>query len=112
MNSNKYIFKKKFDLKRKSTKRLCIESAFMFTMSLLLVYINYSIPNKNLLLQSIPNTLSKSIIIIIDLTFKLFDIFLIIYIFISSIIAFILLVGSIYRIIRVSKRKTKIINYK
>ena len=112
MNSNKYIFKKKLSLRRKSKKRLFIESAFMFFLSLFLIYINYLIPNKNLLLQNLPKTLNKSFILLIDLFSNLYEILLIIFIFISSIITLILLIGSFYRIFRVSKRKTKLISYK
>ena len=67
MKSDKYIFKKKLSLKRKTKKRLFIESALMFILSLFLVYINYLIPNKNLLLQSLPTTIYKSYMLIIDL---------------------------------------------
>ena len=112
MNSNKYIFKKKLSLRRKSKKRLFIESAFMFILSLFLIYINYLIPNKNLLLQNLPKTLNKSFILLIDLFSNLYEILLIIFIFISSIITLILLIGSFYRIFRVLKRKTKFISYK
>ena len=112
MNSNKYIFKKKLSLRRKSKKRLFIESLFMFILSLFLIYINYLIPNKNLLLQNLPKTLNKSFILLIDLFSNLYEILLIIFIFISSIITLILLIGSFYRIFRVSKRKTKLISYK
>ena len=112
MNSNKYIFKKKLSLRRKSKKRLFIESAFMFILSLFLIYINYLIPNKNLLFQNLPKTLNKSFILLIDLFSNLYEILLIIFIFISSIITLILLIGSFYRIFRVLKRKTKLISYK
>jgi len=44
---DKYIIKKKLNLRRKSKRRLFIESAFLFILSLLLVYINYLNPNKN-----------------------------------------------------------------
>ena len=112
MNSNKYIFKKKLSLRRKSKKRLFIESAFMFILSLFLIYINYLIPNKNLLIQNLPKTLNKSFILLIDLFSNLYEILLVIFIFISSIITLILLIGSFYRILRVLKRKTKLISYK
>ena len=110
-NSNKYIFKKRFNLKRKSKRRLFIESFIMFFFSLILVYINYLIPNKNLLLQNLPITLNKSFVLFIDLLSELYDIALIMFIFISSIFAFILLLGSLYRILRITRRKTKIIKY-
>ena len=112
MNSDKYIFKKKLSLRRKSKRRLFTESAFMFILSLLLVYINYLIPNKNLLLQNLPSTFQKSFILLIDLSSYIFEIFLVIFIFISSITALILMIGSFYRIFRIANRKTRLISYK
>ncbi len=112
MKSDKYIFKKKLSLRRKSKRRLFTESSFMFALSLLLVYINYLIPNKNSLLQNLPSTFNKSFILIIDLFSNLYEICLVIFIFISSFTALILMVGSFYRLFRVSKRKTKQIVYK
>ena len=58
--SDKYIFKKKLNFRRKSKRRLFTESFFLFILSLLLVYINYLIPNKNILLQELPITFKKS----------------------------------------------------
>ena len=112
MNSNKYIFKKKLSLRRKSNKRLFSESAFMFILGLFLVYINYLIPNKNFLFQNLPNNLKKSYVLIFDFFSNLSDLLIIIFILISYFIAFILLIGSFYRLFRITKRKTKIINYK
>ena len=65
--SDKYIFKKKLSLRRKPKKRLLIESALMFIASLFLIYINYLIPNKGLLLQNVPNALSRVLLLIIEL---------------------------------------------
>ena len=112
MKSDKYIFKKKLSLRRKSKKRLFFESTFMFILSLFLVYINYLIPNKNLLLQNLPTTLNKSYLLIIDLILNLYEVFLVIFIFISTFIILILLIGSFYRMSRVIKRRTKLISYK
>ena len=112
MNSDKYIFKKKLSLRRKSKKRLFTESTFMFILSILIIYINYSIPNKNLLLQNLPSTFKKSFILLIDLSSNIFEIFLVIFIFISSITALILMIGSFYRIFRIANRKTRLISYK
>ena len=112
MNSDKYIFKKKLSLRRKSKKRLFTESTFMFILSILLIYINYLIPNKNLLLQNLPSNFKKSFILLIDLSSNIFEIFLVIFIFISSITALILMIGSFYRIFRVANRKTRLISYK
>ena len=112
MNSDKYIFKKKLSLKRKSKRRLFTESAFLFIFSLLIVYINYLIPNKNLLIKNLPETFNKSLALIVDLITNFYDLFLIIYLVVSSIIAFILFIGSIYRLFKIYKRKSKQVTYK
>ena len=110
--SGKYIFKKKLNLRRKSKRRLFIESFFLFILSVLLFYINFLIPNKNLLLQNLPSTINKSILLLIDLFSYLYEIFLVIFIFASLITAMILMIGSIYRLFKVTKRKSKQILYK
>ena len=112
INSDKYIFKKKLNLTRKSKKRLFTESIFLFILSVLLVYLNYLIPNKNLLLQNLPNTISKSFLLIINLFTYLYEISLVFFIFASSLTSVILMIGSIYRLLRISKRKSKQIIYK
>ena len=112
IKTDKYNFKKKLNLRRKSKKRLFTESFILFVFSALLVYINYLIPNKNLLLQNLPLTINKSFLLIIALFSYLYEIFLVIFIFASSFTALILMVGSFYRLFRVSKRKSKKISYK
>ena len=112
IKSDKYIFKKKLSLRRKSRRRLFSESVFLFIMSILLVYINYLIPNKNLLLQNLPSTFNKSFGLIIELFSNIYEIFLVIFIFVSSFAALMLMIGSFYRLFRISKRKSREINYK
>ena len=112
IKSDKYIFKKKLNLRRKSKKRLFIESFFLFILSVFLIYINYLIPNKNLLLRNLPTTVNESLLLIINLFSYLYEIFLVFFIFISSFIALILMIGSLYRLFRISKRKSKQIIYK
>ncbi len=104
MRSEKYIFKKKLSLKRKSKRRLFIESAFMFILSLFLVYINNLIPNKILLLKNIPNNFNKSFSLLIDLFLNLYEVFLLVFIFIIWIIALILLIGSVIRFLKIMRR--------
>ena len=84
IKSDKYIFKKKLSLRRKSKRRLFTESFFLFILSFLLVYLNYLIPNKNLLLQNLPLTFNKAFILIIELFSYLYEIFLGNFIFTSS----------------------------
>ena len=110
--SDKYIFKKKLNLRRRSKKRLFTESFFLFIFSVLLVYLNYLIPNKKLLLQNLPNTINKSFLLFIDFFSYLYEICLVIFIFVSSFTALILMIGSFYRLFRVSRRKSKQIIYK
>ena len=110
--SDKYIFKKKLSIRRKSKRRLFTESAFLFILGLLLVYINYLIPNKNLMLQNLPSTFNKSFLLLIELFSYLYEIFLVIFIFVSSFTALILMIGSFNRLFKVSKRKSKQIIYK
>ena len=112
IKSDKYIFKKKLNLTRKSKRRLFTESFFLFILSILLVYINYLIPNKNLLLLNLPSTFNKSFLLLIDLFSYLYEIFLVIFIFVSSFTAVILLIGSLNRLFRVYKRRSKQIVYK
>ena len=112
IKSDKYIFKKKLNLRRKSKRRIFTEAFILFILSVLLVYINYLIPNKNLLLKNLPSTINKSFLLLIDLFSHLYEIFLVIFIFASSFAALILMIGSIYRLFRISKRKSKQISYK
>ena len=112
INSNKYIFKNKLNLRRKSRRRLFTESFFFFILSAFLIYINYLIPDKNLLLRNLPTTFNKSFLITIDLFSYLWEIFLVIFIFVSSFAALILMIGSFYRLFKVFKKKSKQIVYK
>ena len=112
IKSDKYIFKKKLNLRRKSKRRLFTESFVLFILSVLLVYINYLIPNKSLLLQNLPSTFNKSFLLLINLFSYVYEIFLVIFIFASSFTALILMIGCFYRLFRVTKRKSKQIVYK
>ena len=112
IKSDKYIFKKKFNLRRKSKRRLFTESFCLFFLSVLLVYINYLIPNKNSLIQNLPTTFNKSFLLLVDLFSYLYEIFMVVFIFASYFTALILMIGSIYRLFRVFKRKSKKIIYK
>ena len=112
IKSDKYIFKKKLNLRRKSKRRLFTEAFILFILSVLLVYINYLIPNKNLLLENLPSTFNKSFLLLIELFSYLYEIILVMFIFFSSLTALILMIGSFYRLFRISKRKSKQIIYK
>ena len=112
MKSDKYIFKKKLSLRRKSKRRIFTEAAFLFGLSLLLVYINYLIPNKNLLLQNLPNSINQTLILLINLFSNIYEIFLVLFIFVSYFTSLTLMIGSLCRLFKLSKRKSKQIIYK
>ena len=110
--TDKYIFKKKLPLRRKSKRTLFIESAFMFFSSLALVYVNYLIPNKISLLQSFPKAFKELYVFFIEFGSIVPRILLVVFIFTSLVVSLFLLLGSFYRIIKIFNRKTKKINYK
>ena len=112
IKTEKYIFKNKLNLRRKSKKRLFTEAFFLFILSVLLVYLNYLIPNKNLLLRNLPNTLNKSFLLTKDLFLNLYEVFLVIFIIFSFLVTLILLIGSFFRLFRIAKRKTSQFTYK
>ena len=110
--SDKYLFKKKLSLSRKSKRKLLSESFFMMFLSLLLLYLNYLIPNKMEIFLKFPSSLYKSLSLIVDLLLSIFQMFLTVFIISSLIISAFLFVGSSYRIIKVIKRKSRSINYR
>ena len=112
IRSDKYIFKKKLTLRRKPKKRLFIESALMLISSLFLIYINYLIPNKSLLLFNAPTDLNRIFLLFVDLFSSLSGLILLLLIFISYFGSLILFIGFLNRIIKIANKKTRIINYK
>ena len=104
---DKFIFKKKLTLRRKSKRRLITESIIMFVLGLFLVYVNNLIPNKNLLLQNIPINLNKSYILVNELFLYLYEIFLLVFILISAFFILILFIGSFSRLLKVVMRKKR-----
>ena len=110
--NDKYIFKKKLPLRRKSKRTLFIESVFMFFSSLALVYINYLIPNKILLLKGLPKAFKELYVLFIEFSSILPRVLLVVFIFTSLFVSLFLLLGSFYRILKIFNRKTKKFNYK
>ena len=110
--NEKYLFKNKLSLRRKSKRRLFSESSFMLILSFGLAYINYLIPNKILIFKNFLGNLEKLFLVILSFFSYLFQIVVAIFIVLSLIMIIILLLGSIYRIFKILKRKTKSIQYK
>ena len=109
---NKYLFKNKLSLRRKSKSKLIKESFFMLFVSALIIYLNSLIPNKSLIFENLFNNFNKLNANLLDSILYLYEIILSIFIIFSLILALILIIGSISRIIKVSKRKTNRIQFK
>ena len=109
--SDKYLFKNKLTQKRKSKGKLLRESFFMISLAILIVYLNYLIPDKSLLFKSFLGNIKESLGLILELVSKFYQIFLIVLIILSLAFALILLVGSITRLIKFFKKRSKKFNY-
>ena len=111
-NSDKFFFKKKLSLRRKSKRKLIKESFVMFSVSVFIIFINYKIPNKISIFDNFLNNLEKLITNILDSISYSYEISLAIFIVFSLISALILMFGSFSRLMKVVKRKSRQISFK
>ena len=111
-NSNNFLFKKKLSLRRKSKRNLIKESFFMFSFGILIIYLNYLIPNKISIFSNLLNNFSKlksNILVLISYSYQVCIAFFIV---ISLIFAFILMLGTFSRLMKVVKRKSRKYTFK
>ena len=108
-NSDKIFFKKKLSLRRKSKRRLIKEAFLMLSLCILIIYINYLIPNKILILNNLSINFKRILTNFIASIPYINEICLAIFIIISFMVAFILGLGSFYRIYKISKKSKRII---
>ena len=111
-NSDKFLFKKKLSLRRKSKRKLIKESLVMLSFSILIIYINYIIPNKIIIFNNLIHNLNKLIANILDSLTYSYEICLAIFIVVSLIFALILMFGVFSRLMKVVKRKSRQISFK
>ena len=111
-NSDKFLFKKKLSLRRKSKGKLIKESFVMFSFSIFIFYINYLIPNKIIIFDNFINNIGKLITNILDSISYSYEICLAIFIVFSLIFALILMLGAFTRIMKIVKRKSRQIRFK
>ena len=111
-NSEKFIFKKKLSLRRKSKRKLLTETLLMLSFSFLIIYLNYLIPNKNIIFINFSKNIRKVTINLLDSLSHFYEIFLVIFMSISFIFTLILILGSFSRILKILKRKTMKIRLK
>ena len=111
-NSDKYFFKKKLSLRRKSKSKLINESFIMIFFSVLIIYLIYLIPNKISIFRNLLINFSKLFANLLDSISYIYEICLFILIIFSLIFALFLIIGSFSRILKVVKRKTSRLNLK
>ena len=111
-NSDKFLFKKKLSLRRKSKRKLTKESLVMLSFSIVLIYINYIIPNKISIFSSFISNFGGLVNNILNSLSYFYEICLAIFIVISLIFALILMLGAFARLMKIIKRKSKKISFK
>ena len=111
-NSDRFFFKKKLSLRRKSKGKLIKESFVMFSFSIFIFYINYLIPNKRIIFDNFINNIGKLITNILDSISYSYEICLAIFIVFSLIFALILMLGAFSRLMKIVKRKSRQIRFK
>ena len=111
-NSDKYFFRKKLSLRRKSKSKLIKESFIMLFFSALIIYLNYLIPSKKTIFNNFLNNFSKLSSNVMDSLSYLYEICLSIFIIVSLVFALILIIGSFSRIVKVTNRKTSRLKFK
>ena len=111
-NSNNFLFKKKLSLRRKSKRNLIKESFFMFSFGILIIYLNYLIPNKISIFSNLINNFSKLKANILVLISYSYQVCIALFIVISLIFAFILMLGTFSRLMKVVKRKSRQYTFK
>ena len=111
-NSDRFFFKKKLSLRRKSKGKLIKEAFVMLSFSIFIFYINYIIPNKIIIFDNFINNFGKLIANILDSLSYSYEICLAIFIVFSLIFSLILMLGAFTRIMKIVKRKSRQIRFK
>ena len=111
-NSDKFLFKKKLSLRRKSKRKLIKESFVLLLLSVFLIFLFNIIPNK----LSVFNNFQNNIIIFLTTISKsisyLYEICLVLFIIVIVIFNLFLLLGVFSRVKKILKRKSRQISVK
>ena len=111
-STNKYLFKNKLSLRKKSKSKLITESFLMLFISALIIYLNSLIPNKSLIFKNLIDNFNKLGESFINSIYYIYEISLSIFIIFSLFLSLTLILGAFLRIIKVVKRKTNRIQFK
>ena len=107
-----FLFKNKLTIKRKSKAKLLSESLLMFISSFVLIFINYLIPQKKTLFYSFVDNIYQIYTNFLNFFKYFYQIILVLFIIFALFTSTILLIGALYRIFRILRRKTRRINFK
>ena len=110
--SDKFFFKKKLTLRRKSKRKLITESFLMFSLSILIIYLNFLIPDKKIIFDNFFINVNSLLSRLSESFSYFYEICLAILIVLSMIFSMILLLGVFSRLIKIAKRKTRQISFK
>ena len=105
--SRQFLFKNKLTIKRKSKKKLISESILMLISSFILIFLNYLIPQKKILFYSFMNNINQIFINFLNFFKYFYQILLVFFIILSLITSTLLLIGAVYRIYRILRRKSR-----
>ena len=109
--SRQYLFKNKLTIKRKSKAKLLSESLLMFISSFILIFLNYLIPQKKILFDSFVDNVNQIFINFLNFFKYFYQILLVFFIIFTLITSTLLLIGALYRIYKVLRRKTRNFNF-
>ena len=105
--SNQYLFKNKLNARFKSKRELIKESFFMLIIGFCLLLVNYFIPEKLLLFNSFKKNIFNITENIFQIIYYSIDIIIVLFICFTLLMSIILIIGSINRITKVFKRKSR-----
>ena len=111
-NSDKFLFKKKLSLRRKSKGKLIKESFVMLLLSVSFIFLFYIIPNKLEVFNNFQNNIIKFSTAIFESISYLYEICLVLFIIVLVTFTLFLLLGVFLRIMKVLKRKSRQITIK
>jgi len=105
--SKQYLFKNKLNKRRKSKIELIKESFYMMIIGLFLLFINYLIPQKGELFNSLKKNIFNIFGSTLDILNNLYEILIVLFICFTLLISIFLIAGSINRIFKVIARKSR-----
>jgi len=109
--SRQYLFKNKLTIKRKSNMKLFSESLFMFISALVLIFFNYLIPQKKILIYSFTNNIYQIYKNFLNFFKYFYQILLVLFIIFGLILSILLIIGALNRIYKILRRKTRKLKY-